>query len=169
MRRISKFFEAKVYIYTTIVLLVWSCPVFADTVEDSTGSVLGDFLMTLLKIALSALSILVSILTMKAITYFEKKVKIDVPAATEKMLFDLADQAIGLAHEKAHQVLQDEGKVLGGNEKLNIALQFVMEIAAKHNLEGVAENKIKDYINAKLGVKRMDTVPIDSDTVVIAK
>lgn len=162
-------------IMASILLLVWIYPTtaFAWDVGETTGSVGGDLIMLVLKLVLSVVSVLGSILIMKAISYFEKKTKIDIPAATEKMLFDWADQGIGLAHEKAHQILQKEGTVLGGNEKLNVALQFVLDIATKHNLEGLAEEKLKDYINSKLGSKRIDETGITTspnpETVVIAK
>lgn len=128
----------------------------AATSDPSTGTVVGDIVMLLLKIVIFALSALASILITKAISYFEKKTKIDVPAAAENTLLGWADAAIGFAHEKAYQLLQSEGKVLSGNDKLNIALQFVLSIAKEHNIEGIAEDKIKDYINSKLGTKRMD-------------
>lgn len=161
-------------IMASILLLVWLCPTaaFAGDVGETTGSAGGDLIMLVLKLVLSIVSVLGSILIMKAISYFEKKTKIDIPAATEKMFFDWADQGIGLAHEKAHQILQKEGKVLGGNEKLNVALQFVLDIATKHNLEGLAEEELKNYINSKLGSKRIDATGVttsNSETVVIAK
>lgn len=156
-------------ILVLVVLLVWNYPVIviAQGLANNSVESVPDILMLLLKTAFSILSVLVSVLLVRVISYFEKKTKIDIPAATEKMLFDLADQAIGLAYEKAHQLLEKEGKILGGSEKLNAALQFVMNIATKHNLEGIEEEKIKDYINAKLGTKRMNN-NIDT-TVVVAK
>lgn len=171
MKKITEF-----YVGTFVILsLICVYPVIAFAQGSPilpTGSAGGDILMTIVEIALTGLSLVGIALLVRIIGYFEKKTKIDIPAATEKMLFDWADQAIGLAHEKAHQVLQDQGKVLGGNEKLNVALQFILDIANKYNLADVAKDKLEDYINAKLGSRRMDDTGLLSppnDTVVVAK
>lgn len=142
-------------------------------VVDTPSSPFGELLLTVMKIVFSALGIVATWLTTKAITYFQNKTKIDIPAATEQMLFAWADQSVGLAAEKAHQILQKTGTALSGEEKLNIASQFVLDLAKKHNLEGVLEDKVKNYIEAKLGIKRIDdmgvsnvgTPPADSPTV----
>lgn len=175
MKRIIGFNRSFVMIVTSLLLLlVWIYPsvAFAQVLGGTTGSIAGDLLMLVLKLALVAVSVLGSFLIGKGITYFEKKTNIDLPRATEDMIFGWADQAIGLATEKAHQVLQNEGKILGGNEKMNIALQFVLDIATKYNLEGLVADKLRNYIDSKLGSKRLDkaiTASPISDTVVITK
>lgn len=116
----------------------------------------SDLLFILLKIVFTILGILATYLTTKAITYFEAKTKIDIPAATEKTISDWADQAVGLAYEKSHQVLQKTGQKLDGNAKLSIATDFVMGLVKKYNLDQVAETKVKDVIESKLGTKRID-------------
>src|SRR5690348_8768232 len=104
MKKTDTFYKVVTIIFIAALLSLYPITAFAQG-EATTGSPAGDLLMSVLKIALAGVSILGSILVSKAITYFEKKTKIDIPAATEKMLFDLADQAVGLAHEKAHQAL----------------------------------------------------------------
>lgn len=165
----------KAIVFAAALLLVWLFPalVYADGIDTSTGSAVGDVLMIFVKIASFVAMLVGSFLITKLIAYIDKKAGIDIPAATEKTLLDWADQAVGFAYEKSHQLLQNEGTVLNGNDKLNIALQFVLNIAKEHNLEGVAENKIKDYINAKLGMKRLDdngvVPPTETESVIVAK
>lgn len=149
----------------SVLCLVWIYPAIAHAqgtdISDATGSPVGDLLMMLMKVVFSVLGLVATYLTTMAINYFQKKTKIEIPASTEKMLFDWADQAVGLATEKAHQVLQQTGKSLNGPDKLNIAVQFVLDLAKKHNIDAIAEEQLKDYINAKLGAKRLDDVGVN--------
>lgn len=161
MRKFATFSKIASWVLTIGVLtLVWLFPVIAyaqeaPAAEPAPGSA-SELLFMLLKIVFSVLAVLASYLTIKAIKYFEKKTKIDIPATTEKALFDWADQAVGFAHEKSHQVLKKTGKKLDGNEKMGLATNFVMELVKKHKLDEMAETKIKDYIEAKLGTKRLE-------------
>lgn len=164
----------------SLMMLLWIYPLVAHAQGTGLTSTLpaetpvSDFVMMLMKIIFSVLGILATYLTTRAISYFEKKAKIEIPADTEKMIFDWADQAVGLAHEKAHQVLQKTGTSLNGNEKLDIATQFVMDLAKKHKLDSIAEIKLNEYINAKLGIKRLEengviAPPLLTETIVVAK
>jgi hypothetical protein len=63
---------------------------------------------------------------------------------------------ISLAEEKARQTVVNLGEKLKGPEKLEIALGFVMALVKQYNLDDVAEAKIVDYIEARLGISRDD-------------
>mgnify|MGYP003417569591 CR=1 FL=1 len=116
----------------------------------------SELLFSLLKIVFTILGLVATYLTVKAIAYFEKKTKIDIPAATEKTIDEWADRAVGFAHEKSHQVLKQTGKKLDGNEKLSLATGFVNDMVKKHKLAEITEAKLKDYVEAKLGTKRIE-------------
>lgn len=151
----------------SVIALIWLYPLiaYADagtvTPDPTPAGPVSEIFTMALKIVFSVLGLVASFLTMKAIQYFEKKTNIDIPASTEKMILDWADQGIGFAHEKSHQILQKTGTKLDGNEKLNLAAGFVADLIKKHELDAVAETKLKDYIESKLGTKRMDPqVPV---------
>ena len=72
------------------------------------------------------------------------------------MLFGWADKGIGLAYEKSHQKVQDLGEKLKGPEKLEVALAFVNGMIKQYELPEMAEEKLKNYVEAKLGLKRKD-------------
>lgn len=159
MRKFATFSKIATWVLTIgVFVLIWAPSLAyaqATTTEPAPGSA-SELMFMLLKIVFSILAVLASYLTIKAIKYFEKKTKIDIPATTEKALFDWADQAVGYAHEKSHQVLKKTGKKLDGNEKLGLATNFVLELVKKHKLDEMAETKVKDYIEAKLGTKRLE-------------
>ncbi len=174
----SKFRFAKVTTWAitiTILAIIWlGHPMIAyaqgttSTAPDPTTSPVGELLMMVLKIVFSILGVVGTFLTTKAIQYFQKKTNIAIPQATEEMLLGWADHAIAFAYEKAHQVLQQTGKTLDGNAKLNIAVQFILDLVQKHGIDNVVEEKIKNYIEAKLGAMRMDNggapVPVTPST-----
>jgi hypothetical protein len=147
-----------------ILLLLWvvhPLVAHADGVStvapaDTSTSPMGEVLMMILKIVFSVLGVVATFLTTKAITYFQQKTNIAIPAAAEQLLFDWADQAVAFAYEKAHQVLQQTGKAMDGDAKMNVALQFIMDLVKKYNIDNVMEDKLKNYIEAKLGAMRID-------------
>jgi hypothetical protein len=158
-------------LFLTVIALVWLYPLIAHAQGSGSGdgsgassgasgadttSPLGEVLLTAVKIVFTILGGIATFLTLKAIKYFEKKTKIDIPQATEDLIFSWADKAIGFAHEKAHQVIQKTGKSLSGPEKLDIAVAFVMGLVTKYGLDTSIENKLRDYIEAKLGMKRIE-------------
>ncbi len=174
MSRNGKFaFVASWYVALLVLVAIWVFPAMAWAQEAASSTAVGEttpageIMSMVVKILFSALAIVVSYLSTKAIKYFEKKTKIDVPAATEKMIFEWADKGVGYAHEKAHQLAQTAGRKMNGNEKLNIAMQFVSDLVKKYNIEPIAEEKLRRYIEAKLGEKRLegDGGPTTSPTV----
>jgi len=163
MRKFAIFSKISTWMLTVGVLtIVWFPTLaYAQTAPlppEQVGPA-SELLFMLLKIVFSVLGLVATYLTIKAIKYFEKKTNIDIPASTEKTIFEWADRAIGFAHEKSHQVLKSTGKKLDGNEKLSLATGFVNDLVKKHKLNEIAEGKLKDYIEAKLGTKRLEETP----------
>lgn len=142
-----------------LVAAIWLVPATAlgqaDAVMADT-SVASEVIAWVMKIGFSILALLANWAVLKGIKYFEGKTKIDIPAQTEAMLFSWADMGIGLAKEKSHQAVKKGAGKLKGPEKLEIALGFVIDLAEEHGYKNLAENKIKDYIEAKLGLDRTE-------------
>ena len=144
--------------FLALMFIIWLYPALAmaqDGVAADTNAV-QDITFLIAKIIFSVLSMLTAWLVAKAISYFEKKTKIDIPASTESLLHKWADKGIGYADEKSHQAIQKHGKKLTGPEKLEIALKFVLGMAEQYELPKMAENKLTEYIEAKLGLNRKD-------------
>jgi hypothetical protein len=141
-----------------VLVGLWMYPgtAFAQAEVPGEEAPAAELLTMIVKIVFSVVGILGAYLSTKAIKFFEKKTKIDIPAATEKTIFEWADKGVSYAHEKAHQAAQAGGRKLNGNEKLNIALQFVSDLVQKHNLDAIAEERLRRYIESKLGEKRID-------------
>lgn len=139
-----------------IFLICYPIAAFAQEAPPETVGPASELLFMLLKIIFSVLGVVGTWLAIKGVKYFEKKTKIDIPAASEKALFDWADQAVGFAHEKSHQALKSTGRKLDGSEKLSLATGFVLDLVKKHNYDVIAETKLKDYVEAKLGTKRLE-------------
>lgn len=143
-----------------ILAAVWLFPIAAIAQEASestgAGSEVGELLLMVLKIIFSVLGILGTWLVTKAIGFFEKKTKIDIPTTTENLLFSWADQGIGFAYEKSHKELKEHGKKLKGPEKMEIAVGFLNEMIEKYGLHTKGQKKLEDYIEARLGLKRKD-------------
>jgi hypothetical protein len=148
-----------------MLAVIWLYPTMAAAqdapVADTNAAQEITFLIA--KILFSALSILTTYLVGKAIGYFEKKTKIDIPASTEDLMHKWADKAIGYADEKSHQAIKKYGKKLTGPEKLEIALKFVTGMAKQYDLAALADEKLTEYIEAKLGLNRKNDMILLSE------
>lgn len=91
----------------------------------------------------------------KAKNFFEEKTKIDIPKQYEDMLFGFATRGVALAEEKAHRIAKNSGEKLSGNQKVDVAMDFVRDLAKQYGLDKAAEEKVKNYIDAALGLERM--------------
>jgi hypothetical protein len=161
LRRIELELTKIVTVFLCLMMLavIWLYPVLAAA-QDAPGlestNAAQDISLLVAKIIFSVLSLLTTWLVTKAIGYFEKKTKIDIPASTEDLLHKWADKGIGYANEKSHQAIQKVGKKLTGSEKLEIALKFVIGMSKQYELPSLAEDKLTEYIESKLGLDRKD-------------
>ncbi len=148
-----------------MLAVIWIYPVMASAqdapVADTNAA--QDISLLVAKILFSILSVLTTWLVTKAIGYFEKKTKIDIPAATEELLHKWADKGIGYADEKSHQAIKKHGKKLTGPEKLEIALKFVIGMAKQYELPTMAEDKLTEYVESKLGLNRKNDMILLSE------
>jgi len=119
-------------------------------------SAFGEILMEVVALVFSLLGLVATWLTAKGIKYFEKKTSIDVPAAYEATLAEWASKGVGLAQEKSHQQLQKLGTKLKGPEKMEVAVRFVRTMAENYGWDDIAEEKVRDYVESKLGLDRTD-------------
>ena len=150
------------------LMLIWLYPTMSvaqDGVLVETSAA-QDFLLMAVKIVFTILSVLTTWLVGKAIVFFERKTTIDIPASTEDLMYKWADRGIGLATEKSHQAVKKHGKKLKGPEKLEIALKFVSDMVKKYKLEAMAEEKLTEYVESKLGLNRKDALVMLSEATV---
>ena len=158
MRKFNLLRLATHFTFLALMFIIWLYPALAMAqdapVADTNAA--QDITFLVAKIIFSVLSMLTAWLVTKAIGYFEKKTKIDIPASTEALLHKWADKGIGYADEKSHQAIQKHGKKLTGPEKLEVALKFVIGMAKQYELPAMAEDKLTEYIEAKLGLNRKD-------------
>ena len=154
-----------------ILLSIWLVPAVGFAADAATTSAAGDVLVMILKVVFSVLGVLATWLMTKAIGYFEKKTKIDIPASMEATLAGWSEKAVNFAWEKSHQKAQEFGEKLKGSEKLELALGFVTKLVREHKLPAVAEEKLKAYIESALGMARKDETNsvVDAEDSVTAK
>ena len=147
-----------------LIAIIWMYPIAVAAQEGGVvaeSSAAQEIMLLVVKAVFSILALLTTYLVTKAIGYFEKKLGVDIPDTTEALLNEWADKGIGLAYEKSHQQLKKLGKKLKGPEKMEIALKFVIGMAKEYKLPELAEDKLKDYIEGKLGLKRGEGVTLE--------
>ena len=154
-----------VAICALMLAVIWLYPTMASAQDAPVADTNAAQEITLMvaKILFSILSMLTTWLVAKAIGYFEKKTKIDIPASTEDLMHKWADKGIGYADEKSHQAIKKYGKKLTGPEKLEIALKFVTGMAKQYELPTMAEEKLTEYIESKLGLNRKNDMILLSE------
>ena len=117
-------------------------------------SVLSRTLSLAFELALAALVPVAAWLTHRAIKIFETKTKIDVPDAIEQQVDRWVDRGIALAEERCHQLLKETTSKLTGPEKLEIAVSYVLDMAAQRGWIEWSKDKIQDKVDAALGTRR---------------
>jgi len=131
-------------------------------VEDTTA---------LTQVTTAALEVLVPVVIIFAtwgahrlIRLFETKTKIDVPQKQEDQIDAWIDRAILLAAEKARQKIHAKTEALKGPEKLEIAADFVYDLAQSRGWISWTKDLLKQKIEASLGIKRANGgVPVLDD------
>jgi len=103
-----------------------------------------------IEVASALLLVLLAWASAKASAWMKAKTGIEVNA----MLSSFAMQGIAFAEEKAHQAVKANGEKLRGPEKLELALQFAIDLAEANGLPKKAQEKLSDYIEARLGLDR---------------
>jgi hypothetical protein len=87
----------------------------------------------------------------KLIEKFESKFNIDIDSNLELMLENNIKRGIAYAEELSASKLKSKSEeVIKGNDKLNIAVEFINNIVPKDLLEKYSEDKIKMLINSKI-------------------
>jgi hypothetical protein len=133
------------------VLILRGVALAADAVAPSAAT---SFLEQFIQLVGAVLAAVLIVLARKAMVYFEQKTKIDIPANTETMISDWAGKAVDYAKEKAHQYNQANPGKMRGPEKLEVALNFGLELAEQYKIADVAKDKLVKAIEAQLGSTR---------------
>lgn len=89
------------------------------------------------------------------------KAKTGVELTTDEQIQVWADHAVALADEKSRALAKRVGQAAGdavqgipAAEKLEIAMQFMIDRAKEHQLDKAAESKLRDYVLARLNMNR---------------
>lgn len=137
-------------------LLLATTAVAADS--DAAAVAVGapaihEFVDAVIKIAIGVISLLATWGATRAISFFEKKTKIDIPERQEAMVDHWIRQGIALAEEKAHQKAKDNLK-LEPSAKRDMALAFAWDMAQRFELADWTKARIEDKLHAALGTSR---------------
>ena len=90
----------------------------------------------------------------KGVNAVEAWLKIDVPDKVERRIDDWIEDGIALAEEKARSATTNHTNKVTGPEKLELAADFVLDLAKDRGYIEWTRNKIKSKIEAKLNKKR---------------
>ncbi len=97
----------------------------------------------------------------RLIAVFEKKTGIDVPVQQEQMISRWIRQGIHRAEEWSHKKVKERTDALTGPEKLEISATFVLDLIEVQGWAGWTADRIKDKVEAELGIHRANGVPSD--------
>ena len=92
----------------------------------------------------------------RLIAVFEKKTGIDVPEKQERMISRWVRQGVARAEEWSHKNIEGKTDALTGPEKLEISAAFVLDLIEAQGWPGWTADRIKDRIEAALGLARAD-------------
>lgn len=129
------------------VLLVASPAFAASTATARLGGMALDILFPVAGVFLLWLA-------RKLVKVFEAKTGIDVPEKIEAQVDSWVEQGIALAEEKSRKVVVAGGEKLKGPEKLELAANFVLDLADQYKLKDKVAASVKDKVEAKLGINR---------------
>jgi len=100
------------------------------------------------------LPIVATWLAHRVIGVFENKAQIQVPDAMEAKISTWIEQGIILAAEKSYQKVKDKTDKLKGSEKLELAADFVFDMAQAQGWTQWTKDRIKAKIESAVGAHR---------------
>ena len=113
-------------------------------------------LHNLIPVVASLLLLLVPIFVKWLTAFLEKKFNFELDAAKQQQLIDLLDHGIAHAEEWANAQTTGTQPPPPSADKLNKAFAFVADEIKRTGLDVLTEQKIKDLLTARLGLKRDD-------------
>jgi hypothetical protein len=116
---------------------------------------MNPYLATILDHLLTVVvSVVVPILATVLIRYLQKKTNVQLDAAKEAELHNVLMHAIGYAEEWARKKVTTTGEKPAGAVKLEEALKWAEEEAARRGLDKMAKERLEALLLAKLGLTR---------------
>jgi hypothetical protein len=135
-----------------VVCAFWSTIAWAQEVVAAPAATrLLDSIVEVLAYALGAAA---SVMVLRLIHAFEKKTKIDVPAAWEAELQKLIPIATAYVEEQGHKIAKKGGEKLKMGESLELAADFVLDLAETKQVKQMGKEKLGKLIEAYLGETR---------------
>lgn len=131
-----------------------STPAKSSDKSDPSEPVLSRVLFHLIEVLGVVALVFLIWLKRKAITYFEEKMKIDIPVAQEKLISDLAEKAKNFAAEKAHQYRLEHKEKMRGPDKMETGVSWALSLAEEYGLPKLGKDKLRERIEASLGEER---------------
>jgi hypothetical protein len=117
------------------------------------GEVWGTVLENLLPIVTAVLLPVLLVLVRKFLLWLEVKLDFDMNEAIELKILSLIEEGILYAEEQALKALKD-GKKLGSDDKLRLAIEYVVERCRDLGLPELARDKLVKLVESKVGVTR---------------
>lgn len=136
-----------------LVLLILAPLAWAQN-ESSSSNAVTNFTELAFQILTVVLPIIAVWLTHRGLAVFEKKSGINVPDSIESRIDGWIEEGIHLAAEKARQKIRAKTAELTGPEKLEEAAQYVFDLAQSRGWIEWTKVKIKNKIEAHLGIHR---------------
>lgn len=142
-----------------LTLLVYATAWAQDTATAEPNAVTR-ITELIFEILMVVLPLVATWLVHRGIKVFETKTKVDVPDAIEIKIDEWVERGIHLAAEKSYQKVKEKTAKLSGPEKLEVAADFVFDMAQSRGWIDWSKDKIKAKVEAAIGQRRAgDAVP----------
>jgi len=138
--------------FWSIVGLVMAMLISHSAYADS-GAVqsLSDQIVSILGVALGG--VLLALIN-RAIAAFEKKTGLEISESQRQQLNSAVEQSIHFAEEQAHKATKNKLSSTTMPPKLDMAAEFVLDIANSMSLSDMTKEKARRLIEARLGAGR---------------
>jgi len=107
-----------------------------------------------LEVVLSLLSVVGTAVGVKLYQYVANKLGLERDAAAEQKIADLVERSIDLAEEKSRQLVRAGKGPMPGQEKQRAAVDAVSKWLRESGLSELAEERLKELVDAKIGRRR---------------
>lgn len=125
---------------------VVAVPVVDVAPESATSRGLGG----LIEVLGAGMVLVIGFLFAKLLRAVERKTKITLPAAWEAELAKLIPKGVHYAEEQAHKLVKAKTGNLAPNEKMEVAMNFVIDMAEQSKVKDLGKDKLKMLIESWL-------------------
>lgn len=123
------------------------------------ASALSKLVEMAVQVGMPVLSLFAAWLAHRLVKAFEDKTKIQLPAQTQAMIDDWVHKGVMYAEQKAQAAIDGKLAAIKGPDKLEMAANFVLDLASQHGYDALARDKVEKLIESKLGIMNSDSAP----------